>query len=142
VILPGFTHFGYKWADGSALIEPAGERGVFVVGQAGHGQRHALVGVVAGVVGEVGVADTLVGAGETQFEVFGQFAVGRKFILFAKADHVFEEATGLVAPGEYGVKTHFTPLLLGLGVDSQARGFLGFQASAIVNGVFVCAAPV
>ena len=137
VILLSLVHAGNYRADGTSLVEPAGECGVFIVGEACHGQRHALVGVVAGVVGEIGVADTLVGARQAQFYVFGQFAVGCKLILFAQANHVFKQAAGLVASSQYREKTHFSPLLFGLCIDAQAGGSLGFEAGTVVNRVFM-----
>ena len=76
------AEFGSRWRNGlllyrSALLQPLAQGGVFAIGQPGHGERHAAVRVLAGVLGELPRQRAGVAAGDGNIQILRQLGVGR-----------------------------------------------------------------
>ncbi|MCY1529465.1 hypothetical protein D9M68_646120 [compost metagenome] len=119
--------------DRGALGQPELQGLVFSVAEAGHGERHAGTGVLAGVVVELPGQRAQVLAIDTDIEVSWQLGIGLRRIRPAQLQHPRHQR-GLGAIGvEHGMKALALPGLGALRVEVQASGFLRPGTAAVVH---------
>ncbi|MNE26059.1 hypothetical protein D3C80_1194100 [compost metagenome] len=136
--LQGFPGAGRQrlLIDRRACRQPALQRLVLLVGQAGHCQRHALLRMLGGVAVELRGHGTHVFPVQAQDDVFRQLRVGLQRSLVAKLQHPRHQC-GLVALGiEHRIEALLLPGLFAGGVIEQSGRCNRLAAVTVIDRDF------
>ena len=118
--------------DHGALENPLAQGFEFSLAEAAQGQRHALPGLLAGVLVELAGGGALVVALQAQFDVFRKRRIAGQRLHPAQLDHVVQQRVhqvvvqGAALVIEHRVEALLAPLGLAVGVHEQP-GWLGVQ---------------
>ncbi|MCY1428064.1 hypothetical protein D9M71_439350 [compost metagenome] len=113
--------------------QPAAHGVVFLVGQPGHRQRHALLGVGAGIGVELMGQGAHVVAVQAEDDLLGQLGVGRERGLVPQLQHARHQRGLAALVVEHRVETLVAPLALAVGVVEQPRGGHRLAPLALVH---------
>ncbi len=131
--------FGRAWLDRLVLDgctggQPVAHGVVFLVGQAGHRQWHAFLGVSAGIGIELMRQRAHVVAVQAQDDFLGQLGIGRERGLVPQLEHARHQRGLAALVVEHRVEALLAPLALAMGVVEQPRGGHCLAALALVHG--------
>ncbi len=123
-----------------ALLQPFLQRRVLRIAQAGDRERHAAVGVTAGVVVELARQRAEIAAADAYVQFLRQPGIGRQWLAATQLEHARHQRRLAALGVEHRKEIFASPGRLAMGVEIQSRSRLGLDTGTIVHRRLVRAA--
>ena len=120
--------------------QPALQSLVLLIGQAGDRQRHAFLGVSAGIGIELAGRCAHIFAVEPQHNVVGQLGIGRQRRVVPQLQHARHQRSLAALGVQHRIEALLLPRLLTECVIKQPRSWRGLAALAVIHRHFACPA--